>query len=138
MFQWNYVSNISAAAGAEIDLADHGSFGPNVFQTSSAFAGVTNDRWCPQAIQMGQSYNAIFLNQIKTRSSQAASGNYGGIMMFNVRKASNVNPLPVFQKIAEGAFGATVIPVRSILRIGHSTLRDTRLLMQIFSSTHSM
>ncbi|MFR4024959.1 MAG: hypothetical protein ACLTZY_03425 [Alistipes indistinctus] len=40
--------------------------------------------------------------------SQAASGNYGGIMMFNVRKASNVNPLPVFQKIAEGAFGATV------------------------------
>lgn len=32
----------------------------------------------------------------------------GGIMMFNVRKASNVNPLPVFQKIAEGAFGATV------------------------------
>ena len=108
MFQWNYVSNISAAAGAEIDLADHGSFGPNVFQTSSAFAGVTNDRWCPQAIQMGQSYNAIFLNQIKTRSSQAASGNYGGIMMFNVRKASNVNPLPVFQKIAEGAFGATV------------------------------
>ena len=85
MFQWNYV-----------------------FQTSSAFAGVTNDRWCPQAIQMGQSYNAIFLNQIKTRSSQAASGNYGGIMMFNVRKASNVNPLPVFQKIAEGAFGATV------------------------------
>ena len=108
MFEWNYASNISAAAGAEIDLADHGLFGPNVFQTSSAFAGVTNDRWCPQAIQMGQSYNAIFLNQIKTRSSQAASGNYGGIMMFNVRKASNVNPLPVFQKIAEGAFGATV------------------------------
>jgi glycosyl hydrolases family 18 len=108
MFQWNYVSNISAAAGAEIDLADHGAFGHNVFQASSAFAGVTNDRWCPQAIQMGQSYNAIFLNQIKTRSSQAASGNYGGIMMFNVRKASNVNPLPVFQKIAEGAFGATV------------------------------
>ena len=28
--------------------------------------------------------------------------------LFNVRKASNVNPLPVFQKIAEGAFGATV------------------------------
>ena len=35
-------------------------------------------------------------------------GKCGGIMMFNVRKASNVNPLPVFQKIAEGAFGATV------------------------------
>ena len=73
MFQWNYVSNISAAAGAEIDLADHGAFGHNVFQASSAFAGVTNDRWCPQAIQMGQSYNAIFLNQIKTRSSQATT-----------------------------------------------------------------
>lgn len=108
MFEWNYPGNISAAAGAELDLADHGSFGPNVFQTASSFAGVTNDRWCPQAIKMGQSYNAIYLNNIKNRSSQAASGNYGGIMMFNVRKASDVNPLPVFQKIAEGAFGSTV------------------------------
>lgn len=52
--------------------------------------------------------NAIYLNQIKSRSSQAANGNYGGIMMFNMRRYSDVSPLPVFQKIAEGAFGGTV------------------------------
>ena len=29
-------------------------------------------------------------------------------MMFNMRRYSDVSPLPVFQKIAEGAFGGTV------------------------------
>lgn len=108
VFQWGNYDQIDAEAGAMIDYADQGTFGANIFFTSSYISGMTNDRWMPQAIQMGQSYNAIYLNQIKNRSSQAASGNYGGIMMFNMRRASDVNPLPVFQKIAEGAFGGTV------------------------------
>ena len=69
---------------------------------------MTNYRWMPQAIQLGQSYNTLYLTQIRNRSLQAANGNYGGIMMFNMRRASDVNPLPVFQKIADGAFGGTV------------------------------
>lgn len=108
VFQWGNYHQIDAAAGAMIDYADQGSFGPNVFPSSSSISGVTNSRWMPQAIQLGQSYNTIYLNQIKTRSSQAASGNYGGIMMFNMRRYSDVSPLPVFQKVAQGAFGGSV------------------------------
>lgn len=108
MFQWGNYGQIDAEAGAMIDYADHGSFGPNVFYSSSSIPGVTNAHWMPQAIELGRTYNTIYLNQIKTRSSQAASGNYGGIMMFNMRRYSDVSPLPVFQKIAEGAFNGTV------------------------------
>lgn len=108
VFQWGNYGQIDAEAGAMIDYADHGTFGPNVFISSSSIAGVTNAHWMPQAIQLGQSYNTIYLNYIKNRSAQAASGNYGGIMMFNMRRYSDVSPLPVFQKIAQGAFGGTV------------------------------
>lgn len=108
VFQWGNYNQIDAEAGAMIDYADHGTFGPAIFKTSSSIAGVTNAHWMPQAIQLGQSYNTIYLNQIKNNSAKAANGNYGGIMMFNMRRASDVNPLPVFQKIAEGAFGGTV------------------------------
>lgn len=108
VFQWGNYGQIDAAAGAMLDYADHGTFGANVFYSSSSISGMTNDRWMPQAIQLGNSYNALTLNQIKNRSSQAASGNYGGIMMFNMRRYSERSPLPVFQKIAEGAFGGTV------------------------------
>jgi len=108
VFQWGAYSQIDAEAGAMIDYADHGYFGPDSFVTPSSIAGVTNAHWMPQAIQLGRSYNAIYLNQIKNRSAQAAAGNYGGIMMFNMRRYSDVSPLPVFKKIAEGAFGGTV------------------------------
>ncbi|WP_295937995.1 glycosyl hydrolase family 18 protein [uncultured Alistipes sp.] len=108
VFQWGNYGQIDAAAGAMIDYADQGSFGANIFPTSSSISGMTNDRWMPQAINMGSTYNTINLNYIKNRSGQAKSGNYGGIMMFNIRKHSDRSPLPVYQKIAEGAFSSTV------------------------------
>ena len=108
VYQWGDYSQIDAEAGAMIDFADHGTIGPNVFTSSSSIAGVTNDRWAPQAISLDRLYNTIYLNQIKIRSSQAANGGYGGIMMKNVRSADDVDPLPVFEKIAEGAYNGTV------------------------------
>lgn len=108
VYQWGNFSQIDAEAGAMIDFADHGTIGPNVFASSSSIAGVTNDRWAPQAIAMDRTYNAIYLNQIKIRSSQAVNGGYGGIMMKNVCSADDVDPLPVFEKIAEGAYDGTV------------------------------
>lgn len=108
VYQWGNYSQIDAEAGAMIDFADHGTVGPNIFVSSSSIAGVTNDRWAPQAISMDRTYNAIYLNQIKNRSAQAAAGGYGGIMMKNVRSADDVDPLPVFEKIAEGAYNGTV------------------------------
>lgn len=108
VYQWGDYSQIDAEAGAMLDFADHGMIGPNVFLSSSSIAGVTNDRWAPQAISMNYTYNTIQLLQIKNRSAQAASGEYGGIMMKNVRSADDVDPLPVFEKIAEGAYNGTV------------------------------
>lgn len=106
VFQWGAYSQIDATAGAMLDWADHGSFGPAIFQSSSSISGMTNARWMPQAINLGSNYNALSLTTIKNNAVK--SKNYGGIMCFNVRRASDVNPLPVFQKIAEGAFGSTV------------------------------
>lgn len=108
VYQWGNYNQIDAEAGAMIDFADHGSLGANVFVSLSSIAGVTNDRWAPQAISLDRLYNTIYLNQIKIRSSQAANGGYGGIMMKNVRSADDVDPLPVFGKIAEGAYNGTV------------------------------
>lgn len=115
VYQWGDYSQIDAEAGAMIDFADHGTIGPNVFLSSSSIAGVTNDRWAPQAISLDRLYNTIYLNQIKIRSSQAANGGYGGIMMKNVRSADDVDPLPVFEKIAEGAYNGTVTFIGNII-----------------------
>lgn len=106
--QWGNYNQIDADAGTIIDYADHGIIGANVFVSSSSISGVTNDRWAPQAINMGQQYNVIYHNQIKVRSSQAKNGGYGAIMMKDVRAEGDIDPLPVFLKIAEGAFGGTV------------------------------
>lgn len=108
VFQWGNYGQIDSEAGAMLDYADHGTFNILYFATSSSISGMTNDRWMPLSIQLGQSYTAIQLNQIRSRSAQAASGGYGGIMMFNMRRYSDVSPLPVFQAIAQGAFNGTV------------------------------
>jgi len=106
--QWGNYSQIDAEAGAMIDYVYHGTMGPNVFISSSSIAGVANDRFSPQTLNLGQRYNTIQLNQIKNRAAQAAAGGYGGIMMKDVRSADDVDPLPVFEKIAEGAYNGTV------------------------------
>lgn len=110
VFQWgNYGSNqIDCTAGEMLDYVDQGVFGPNVFPPSSSISCVSVGHWMPQAINMGSTYNSINLTNIKNRSLDAKNGSYGGIMLFNVRKHSNVNPLPVFQRIAQGAFSSTV------------------------------
>lgn len=107
VFQWGNTgsSQIDAAAGAMIDFADHGSFSPTGFSTGSSIQGMTNDRWMPMAINMGSNW-AAYKTLIKNNAVKAK--NYGGIMMFNVRKASEVNPLTVFNAIAEGAYASTV------------------------------
>lgn len=114
VFQWGNYNQIDVTAGGMIDYADHGSFGQNVFISSSSILGVTNNRWMPQAINIGYSYNSIYLTQITNRSAQTANGNYAGIMMFNLRPSNDVSPQPVFQAIANGAYNrATVSSVSS-------------------------
>ena len=63
----------------------------------------------PQAIKLGNSYGALNLTQITNRSSQTANGNYAGIMMFNLRPSNDINPQPVFQAIADGAYNSATV-----------------------------
>lgn len=106
--QWGNYNQISALAGTALDYADHGTYGPNVFMSSSSILGVTNDRWSPQALKISTNYISYFLNQIKVRSIQASQGGYGVISTDDMRSADDINPLNVFVKIAEGALGKTV------------------------------
>lgn len=103
--QWGNFNQISALAGAALDYVDHGTYGPNIFMTSSSILGVTNDKWSPQALKISYNYIPYFLNQIKVRSIQASQGGYGVISTDDMRSADDINPLNVFVKIAEGAFG---------------------------------
>ena len=105
--QWGNYNQISALAGAALDYADHGTYGPNIFMSSSSISGVTNDRWSPQALKISTNYISYFLNQIKVRSIQASQGGYGVISTDDMRSADDINPLNVFVKIAEGALGKT-------------------------------
>lgn len=109
VFQWGNYNQIDVTAGGMIDYADHGTFGPDVFIPSSSILGVTNDRWMPQAIELGYNYIQYFLDQITSRSAQTASGDYAGIMMFNLRPANDVSPQPVFQAIANGAYNSATV-----------------------------
>lgn len=105
--QWGNYNQISALAGAALDYADHGSYGPNIFMSSSSILGVTNDRWSPQALKISYNYNTLILYQVRIRSMQASQGDYGVISTDDMRSADDIDPLNVFVKIAEGAFEKT-------------------------------
>lgn len=105
--EWGNYNQISALAGAALDYADHGTYGPNVFLSSSSISGVTNDRWSPQSLKISTNYISYFLNQIRVRSIQASQGGYGIISTDDMRSEDDINPLNVFVKIAEGAFQKT-------------------------------
>lgn len=105
--QWGNYNQISALAGAALDYADHGTYGPNIFMSSSSISGVTNDRWSPQALKISYNYNTLILYQVRIRSMQASQGGYGVISTDDMRSADDINPLNVFVKIAEGAFQKT-------------------------------
>lgn len=105
--EWGNYNQISTLAGAALDYADHGTYGPNVFLSSSSISGVTNDRWSPQSLKISTNYISYFLNQIRVRSIQASQGGYGIISTDDMRSEDDINPLNVFVKIAEGAFQKT-------------------------------
>lgn len=108
VFAWGTTtSQIDAAAGALIAFGYPPVTTPTQFVATSPIAGITIDRWCPMTIKLSQR-NPTILNQIKTGSAKAASMGYGGIACVGLRRASDVNPLPVFQSIAQGAYNSTV------------------------------
>lgn len=110
VFQWgNYLSSqINAAAGAEIDFAYPGNFGASTFVSSSSIAGVTNAQWSPMALNLRSASTYLSLSTIQSNAQKAANGGYGAIMTYDLRIASERNPLTALQRIGLGAFKKTV------------------------------
>ena len=102
VFQWGNYSLIDATAGAMLNYADHGYFGYNQFISSSSIAGVQNDGWMPMAIQLGSTYTASQRLRIKNNATAVLNQGYGGCMFFNIRRYSELSPLPVFMSTATG------------------------------------
>lgn len=105
VFDYGYASSLSAAAVAACDYGWYAHFGANAFVTSSLWPAA---KWSAQALNLNNNYNVLTLNQIKNRSAQSATQGMGAIMTYDLRIASQRDPLNALNKIAEGAFGGTV------------------------------
>lgn len=110
VFQWGSYgsSQINYTQGSMIDYAYHGYFGASNYFSSSSISGVTNDRWSPISLNLGSTYTDEGLYTIAENAYSAAEGGYGAMMAFNIRRSSDVDPLPVFEMLADGAYGDVV------------------------------
>lgn len=105
VFDYGYASSLSAAAVAACDYGWYAYFGANAFVTSSLWPAA---KWSAQAIDLDNNYNVLTLSQIKNRSAQSVTQGMGAIMTYDLRIASQRDPLNALKKIAEGAFSGTV------------------------------
>lgn len=105
-YHYNDATNLSSAAVGDMDFAWTVGFGPYLYTSPSS--PWTNAKWSAQMPNMNQTYNAITLNQIKTRSAQSKNDGMGAIAGYDMRVHTERDPLPALQKIGEGAFNGTV------------------------------
>ena len=99
VFAYGYTNQINSAAGALIDYA-YTNF--TYWNGTSGISGVTKDRWAPIALNLGNTYSSSTLNTIRSNSKKAKDEGYGAIMTFNLRRSSEVDPMPVLQAISDG------------------------------------
>ena len=99
VFAYGYTNQINSAAGALIDYA-YTNF--TYWNGTPGISGVTKDRWAPIALNLGNTYRSSTLNTIRSNSKKAKDEGYGAIMTFNLRRSSEVDPMPVLQAISDG------------------------------------
>lgn len=99
VFAYGYTNQINSAAGALIDYA-YTNF--TYWNGTPGISGVTKDRWAPIALNLGNTYSSSALNIIRSNSKKAKDEGYGAIMTFNLRRSSEVDPMPVLQAISDG------------------------------------
>lgn len=106
VFQYGNVgsSQIDATDGAQIDYA-YTDFGYN---TSIGISGVTKERYAPLSINLGNMINSLLILSYKSQTTNLTNAGYGAIMHFNLRTLSERNQLPLFNAIADAAWGETV------------------------------
>ena len=99
VFAYGYTNQINSAAGALIDYA-YTNF--TYWNGTPGISGVTKGRWAPIALNLGNTYSSSTLNTIRSNSKKAKDEGYGAIMTFNLRRSSEVDPMPVLQAISDG------------------------------------
>ena len=99
VFAYGYTYQINSAAGALIDYA-YTNF--TYWNGTPGISGVTKNRWAPIALNLGNTFSSSSLNTIRSNSKRAKDEGYGAIMTFNLRKSSEMNPMPVLQAISDG------------------------------------
>jgi hypothetical protein len=103
VFDWGGTNYISSTAAALIDGVHHGYFG---YYLSNAYCNITGigvGYWSPISLLLGQTYSNNALSTIQTWAGNATNAGYGQIMLYNLRSRCDVDPLPVLNRIAEGA-----------------------------------
>lgn len=106
VLDYGYSYSLNSDARDAIDYAWYRYFGPNVYGSCS-ISGLPDYKWSPQALNLNIFYNTIYLMQIKNRSAQAVAAGMGALMTYDLRIATQRDPPPAINKIAEGADGAT-------------------------------
>lgn len=102
VFDFNIGSNqINATQGAQIDHVN-ANFGT---QGTCNIAGVTNARFAPLSINIGNYYLPFQITSFGTAALNAANGGYGGIMHFNLRTRTERDQTSLFKTIANKAWG---------------------------------
>ena len=106
LFQFGNVGStqINASACAAIDHV-YGDFG---YSTYIRVAGITPIKYAPLAINLGYAYPLDQMTTYGAYAYAAKQSGYGGIMHFNLRKTSDVDPTTLFSVISQNIYGSTV------------------------------
>ncbi len=129
VFDWGNTNQISSSDAAKVNYIYHGTFGSYLTMAYSGVAGTTSAQWFPYSLNLGNYYNTT---TVQTNAARAVSDRYAGIMNFNLRRSSDVDPLPVLQAIATGAGWGTVT------RNGGDRPRDAGSVPSGYEITNSM
>lgn len=101
VFQYGNISQINAAAGALIDY-DYSNFA--IYNTYITVPGVTKEHYAPMSINLGYTYDSAAVARYGNYAYELTEAGYGAIMHFNLRRLSEVDQLPLFSAIADGAW----------------------------------
>lgn len=95
-------SQIDATAGAKLDYV-YSNFA--MYNTNISVAGVTKEHYAPMSINLG---SISSVSRYGDYAYDLTEAGYGSIMHFNLRTRNESDPLPLFNAIADGAWGETV------------------------------
>lgn len=104
VFDWGNTNTIDESVACPcIDYVYHGYFGS--YRSTPGLCG-QKAKWSPLSLNLGNTYN---VTDVENYAAEAADGEYGALMCFNLRTRSDNDPINVLQALSDGAyFGETV------------------------------